>query len=385
MRVLWMSNYTSTSAYAAQARLFVPRLRSAGVDVSVFEIGNGPSMPRLSDDVRIYTTDKDPLGSDKLARLYRALNCDAVISLTDVWGIPPSATETLIWYPFAMVDHKPVPPRVLASLETCQFPIAVTRFGFDQLRQSGHQPYYHPLAVDPAVFAPVPKAQARRAIGLDEQTFFVSFVGVNHDNPSRKGIPELLAAWAIFSARHPQARLYLHTDPTGYYASDPRGGVNIDNIITALAIDRRTILFPDETAVTLGYSQAKLARIAAASDVLVLPSRGEGFGVPLIEFQRCGCPVITTAFGGGAELCASGWLVDYEPTWSWQDAFHAQPIVISLVERIEEAYDARDDERWRRQAIEFARQYDIDDVFARYTAPLVTIMRQRCLLNWGKS
>lgn len=37
---------------------------------------------------------------------------------------------------------------------------------------------------------------------------------------------------------------------------------------------------------------------------------GEGFGIPIIEAQAAGCPVIVTDCTAMTELCLSGWLIE---------------------------------------------------------------------------
>jgi glycosyltransferase involved in cell wall biosynthesis len=46
-----------------------------------------------------------------------------------------------------------------------------------------------------------------------------------------------------------------------------------------------------------------LASLYRGADALVLPYRGEGFGMPLVEAMACGKPVITTAEGPAKEFC----------------------------------------------------------------------------------
>ncbi len=48
---------------------------------------------------------------------------------------------------------------------------------------------------------------------------------------------------------------------------------------------------------------AKLASLYRGSNMLVLPYRGEGFGLPLAESLACGRPVITTSEGPAREFC----------------------------------------------------------------------------------
>jgi len=46
-----------------------------------------------------------------------------------------------------------------------------------------------------------------------------------------------------------------------------------------------------------------LASLYRGADVIVLPYRGEGFGMPLVEGLACGRPVITTGLGPAPEFC----------------------------------------------------------------------------------
>ncbi len=51
------------------------------------------------------------------------------------------------------------------------------------------------------------------------------------------------------------------------------------------------------------FDEMKLAELYRGCDALVLPYRGEGFGMPLLEAMACGKPVITTAAGPAPEFC----------------------------------------------------------------------------------
>ena len=59
--------------------------------------------------------------------------------------------------------------------------------------------------------------------------------------------------------------------------------------------------------------------------VLVAPSRGEGFGLPMAEAMLHRLPVITTAYGGQRDFCneQNAWLVDY--TFEFADTHMAMP------------------------------------------------------------
>jgi glycosyltransferase involved in cell wall biosynthesis len=51
-------------------------------------------------------------------------------------------------------------------------------------------------------------------------------------------------------------------------------------------------------------SPQELPGLYTASDCLVHPYRGEGFGLPVLEAMACGVPVITTAGGATDDFCS---------------------------------------------------------------------------------
>ena len=59
-----------------------------------------------------------------------------------------------------------------------------------------------------------------------------------------------------------------------------------------------------------------LVNLYNQSDVFVMPTRAEAYGIPLIEAMACGKPCITTNFGGQTDFCnnKNSWIVDGELT-----------------------------------------------------------------------
>jgi glycosyltransferase involved in cell wall biosynthesis len=101
-------------------------------------------------------------------------------------------------------------------------------------------------------------------------------------------------------------------------------------------------------------------------DVLASPSFGEGFGVPVIEAQACGTPVIVNDFSAQPELVGAGWTVEGQPFADMnQTAWFQIPSVDSIVDRLERCYSrtapeiATDMKAARAKAI----QYDVTRVW----------------------
>lgn len=97
-----------------------------------------------------------------------------------------------------------------------------------------------------------------------------------------------------------------------------------------------------------------LAKLYRTTDCFVLPTKGESWGLPMIESLACGTPVITTNWGGALEYMKSdyGWLVDVERMEMpddgqffkpYKDNEWAVPSKKSLRELMRYAYEHRDE------------------------------------------
>ena len=97
------------------------------------------------------------------------------------------------------------------------------------------------------------------------------------------------------------------------------GALNLNDIVTHLGI-RDKVRFSDQYGIITGRIQPQnLAALYGAADVLTATSHAEGFGLPIIEAQACGTPVITTNFSSMPELTGAGWTVEGEP----RDTIHS--------------------------------------------------------------
>jgi glycosyltransferase involved in cell wall biosynthesis len=116
-----------------------------------------------------------------------------------------------------------------------------------------------------------------------------------------------------------------------------------------------------------------MAAIYTGMDVLLQASLGEGFGIPAVEAQSCGTPVIVSNATAQPELVGDGWLVEGQPVWdAAQKAWWVTPAIPSIIEALENAYQ-RGHVR-SAKAREFALEYDADTVYAKYWRPILAAL-----------
>ena len=108
----------------------------------------------------------------------------------------------------------------------------------------------------------------------------------------RKGIDETLEAFAQVHANQPGLELVIKSN---YFTNHQEKYNALQGKISELGLDNVTLLWGEMT-------EAQLADLYRACDTFVLPTRAEGWGLPLIEAVAAGLPVITTMHSGHTEF-----------------------------------------------------------------------------------
>lgn len=293
-----------------------------------------------------------------------------IITLGDVWTFEQpllSQMNVASWVP---IDHETVPPAVSGWFETNgAIPIAMSKFGRDRLTECGLEPLYVPHGIDTSIFRPGDQAEARRRAGIPEDAFVIAMVAANvGKDGSRKAFYEQICAFGEFRKRHPEAMLALHTDITTPY------GVDIRYLLSDFPPD--SFVVTDQYAYKVGVPASKIADIYRSADILTNCSWGEGFGIPIVEAQACGTPVVVTDTTAMPELCGAGWKVAGERLWhDSQHAWARKPLIAGIVDAYEQAYEAKRDaagwEALRAQAFVFAQDYDADLVTTEHWEPVL--------------
>jgi glycosyltransferase involved in cell wall biosynthesis len=371
VRITWYSNAPwAPTGYGAQSLEVLPRLKAAGHDVMVAAnyalhgakmSDAGVMHPSLA-GIPVWPAGHEPHSTALSPAHHEMWNGDWLITLYDVWPLNRKTfpeDRTVSWVP---IDHMPVTPEVLAWCKTVRL-ISMSRFGERSLREQGLQSAYIPHSVNTKVF--FPRGQGlRKHLGIPESAFVVIINAANKGvNPTRKSWPDMFRTLAYFQREQPDTYVYVHTD------SNAALGVNLDRLAQATGI--KNVVWADSYAIASGdITQDDLANYYSMGDVLLAPSMGEGFGIPVVEAQACGLPVIVSDFSAQPELCGAGWTVRGQPWWDEAQASDLfTPYIGDMAARLKDAYAAKGDNELRERAVAFAAQYDSDLVFDRFWRP----------------
>lgn len=373
---MWFSNAPwAGTGYGTQTKQVVERMKRDGHNVAVAANYGLQAMTTEYDGVPIYPMGFESYSNDVAAAHYkhwtmRHPNDPAhLFVLFDAWVLKGPHWDELPVSIWTMVDHVPVPVGVSNILKKPNItPIAVTRFGQDEIERQGIACEYIPMAIDTNLYKPTATYEGvpgRQMMELPEDTFVVTMAAANKGlMPVRKAFGENLLAFSIFAEKHPDARLYLHTERHGNM-----GGIQFDPLLRAVGLKPHQYSFVNQYANLIGIPNEAMAALYTATDVLLAASMSEGFGLTVLEAAACGTRAIVNDFSAQPELVSEdSWLTEGQPWWDpSQFAWENTPNIPSIVDALEEAYAKG---RTRSQAqMDHAAKYDADLVWDQYWRP----------------
>ena len=384
MRILFhTSDPDGTAAYSNQAREITRRMQAAGHTVRL-----GTKHPDIAwrnhpDGYEVFEGTNIEIVNEML----EAERFDYILTAWDTWVLHDKRAHfpKEKWVQWLPVDTEFASDCIGKVAGMSSILVAMSKHGDRELRRLGHEPFYVPCGIDTKTFRPKPGARAafRAEFGLTDDTFLIGSVGLNYDD-DRKGFITLMRAFKVFHGRHPESRLYLHTLDNG--KNHVATAINLLKVAHDIGV-AEWIIWPHQTSYFLGRIGPEwLAECYSGMDVMCLPTKGEGFGIPIVEAQACGVPVVVSATTTGPELVGPGWLIECDPLddarWlpTGCDRWECKPsaVVESLNEAWEHWKNAPDFWEGRKRAsIAFAQTYEWERVWADNWTPLLTEMERR--------
>lgn len=310
MRFLWMSNAPWVgTGYGVQTRLMLPALRELGHDPVCFAFYGLSGGKITYDGYEILpNSDFEMWGNDVIKAHTERAEAEMVVTLMDLFVLDPEIWKGLSvpWAAWVPIDADGIGHMNTKPLDVVDYPIAMSSFGAMQLSGAGYEPFstiYH--AVDTDTFAPRDRSEARKILNIPEDVFLVGMVMANKGD--RKQYPQQLEAIKMFADKNPdiEVRGYLHTEPTA-----AMGGWDMRALVERMGLKGQIFATNQYDVSVVPMSDDYMTWIYNAFDVLLNCSAGEGFGVPIIEAQACGVPVITQGVTAMPEITINGYQVE---------------------------------------------------------------------------
>jgi len=318
--------------------------------------------------IPVYPNNKDDYGVENVKMVYEHFKADCIITLVDIW-ILGKMPDDLKWFPWVPIDHEPTPPGVQGMLidhPGIYKPIAMARYGEREMKRIGVDCFYVPHMIDCKLYSPNEEMRKsnRRTVGW-ENKFVIGQVGTNVRE--RKNWTASFLALQKLYRKHRDIMMYCHTD-----AFEKRGR-DLQLLREALMIKDITTFPPLVNLRCVGVDPLAMAGMYNSLDVYLSPSKGEGFGIPVIEAQACGVPVIVANNTAQPELCGGGWLIkNMRPEWDEQSSWEGNADPNEIYDHLNQAYHEKKTGKLAKRkmaARELAVQYDIGPVMEKYWVP----------------
>lgn len=400
MRILWVSNCPwGSSGYSTETARVTKRMRGAGHHVDI--IANFGLHDTALDwqGIMVYPGNQfDQTQTSVIEGYIDELHPDIVITLWDVHGYPPEFGLKCRWVPWLPIDRHPLPQRIADTLKTAYHILPWCEDARSVIAAGGfNNQTVIPLSVETNIFRPLvgqnvitdfgetdvvaTKDTFKAGIGATDENFVIGMVAINQD--TRKNIHKVINAVGMIRDKIPGIKLMLHCPP---YRP---GGLNLNLLIERAGIADIAHMTPPFKYFR-GLTLYEMASMYNAMDVLMLPSSGEGWGLPITEANACGVPAIFTdctampEVGYGIGVPVVAWEIYPEPTnTGLPDAtYRANVKDEHIADAILAMHDVwkNDKEKWAlmgKEARESAMRWDADRVYNTYWEPTLKMLDEK--------
>ena len=278
---------------------------------------------------------------DHLSKYIDQIKPNLVWTCTDIsmiYSIKEVENRNLFqWVSYFPIEGEPLPTDWSSILENMDRVVAFGQYGMRVIRQRAPKAtlsyIYH--GVNPQVFRPLPeekKIEIKNELGIDPSK---TLIGVVARNQPRKAFDKLFEAFFyLVSGAFIQClvchkiSIYPHDLVSNLFtplrcckhchSENCKKGNLRDDLrlyIHAASLDLGWDLFDlqrdyhlmgkvylnPELKVGLGISEEKLNEVYNTFDIFTLPTKGEGFGLPILEAMSAGVPIVVTDYSAHPE------------------------------------------------------------------------------------
>ena len=185
------------------------------------------------------------------------------------------------------------------------------------------------------------KYALRKKFGVPKGKFVVLVNCGNYDTINRKSLDTSVFAFKELLKTHPNAFLYLRAlsvydiQKFEYPSSNsPMAELNIQMLLSLARLPEGSFIWNPRMD-----TYRRVLEMTKMADVLLHPSKAEGFGMPILEAQAIGVPVITTAFGAMKDYTLNGYSVEPAQPHFMVKGICAYPNMTGVVEALRRVAD----------------------------------------------
>lgn len=382
-RFLWESNAPwAGTGYGQQTKHLLRALKLMGHDPQCFAFYGLHGGKIEYDGYDVWpNSDYNTWGNDVINLHIERSKAEAIITLMDLFVLDHDiwAKKSVPWAAWTPIDSIGIGEATRKMLEICEYPIAMSNFGAEQMRQIDVEPratIWH--AVDCSVYKPMDKYECRQLLDLDEDAYVIGMVMANKGD--RKQYPLQLTAIKQWMDANPDRKIqvYIHCEPTALM-----GGWDMRELVKVIGLSGKVYATNQYDASVVPAPAQFVAQIFNASDVVMNVSAGEGFGIPIVEAQACGVPVLTGDYTSMPEITNYGYTVEAASQgmgshFGWQFL----PSIEDMVYRLECVYRMAN-KTASQAAVAWAQaNFDIPVIAAQWSAVLdfITLAKRELVM-----
>lgn len=386
MKVLLVSNAPWVkTGYGTQAASLARRLRDDGHQVVFYATFGLEGGVQQWEGITVLPANGQGFVDPIIQGHLRYTQPDLVITLFDLWPwrgsnimhwIREVGAKWLAWFP---IDATPISFANVEMLDFVDYPVAMANFAVDEIHkiQSDFRVEVIPHGIEKDWgYTANGRKEFRRALQVPDDAFLFGSVGRNAYYPGRKGFDRLIRAFGM--ANLPNSYLYLHTGSWSESGSVPISTM-LDFYSREFPDIKERVKTADDYNLVMGYSQEGMNALYSSLDCYVQPTLGEGFGIPVIEAQSCGCAVIATDCTSMPELVCpdTSMLIPGATELFTPDPAHRVLIDIpQLADAMKQIYDIKKDDpsgflAMKGNAGLWANNWDWDTLWENNWKPLL--------------
>lgn len=332
---------------------------------------------------------EDKFGRHSFSKYIEQIKPDLVWSCADITMIHyiqgVKNRDSFKWIGYFPIDGEPLPSNWAPVIEDMDVAVAYGKYGMNVVQSKTKKAnltyIYH--GVNPEIFRPLSEAQKREAkkeLGVDPSKIIIGIVA---RTGSRKGFDKLFEAYSYLLhgsylqcnvcmkiSTYPHDLINKTFSPLSScahcHSKDCKKGVPRDDIrlyIHGVTSDygwdfvdlERDYSLKDKIylnrSLKMGFcfSEEKLSEVYNIFDIFTLPTRGEGFGLPILEAMSAGVPVVVTDYSAYPEWAKGCGELVPPITFDADLITNIRRAVINMNEYVESLLKLIDDPKLRKE------------------------------------